>query len=149
MCARVVPGSVEIEPASLTQVMAGASGETVVIPDDVGNVARDLRAIDPTLRVRYSVRGGHFVVYQHLEHQDGRVEEHYVTTALSLDQRIVRRVEAIVLPDYDAGAAVVRAADEQRAQRAAAYRDALTGNADQLAHALRRDLGVKDRIAVP
>jgi hypothetical protein len=146
---RVIPGSVAIEPASLTQVITGARGEAIVIPDDAGNVARDLRALDPTLRVRYSVRGGHYVIYQQIEEPGGRVVEHFVTTAMQLDQRIVRRVEALVQPDHDAGAALEATLREKRARRADAFRERVAGHGDQLAHALRRDLGVRDRIAVP
>ncbi len=149
MHARVVPGSIAIEPASITQVLASACGPAVVIDDDAGNVARDLRALDATLRVRYSVRGGHFVIFQVIVEPDGRVVEHYVTTALQLDQRIVRRVEQLVHPSYDAGAELERAAHERRAADRAGFREELAGHAERLAHALRRDVGLKDRIAVP
>ena len=144
-----MPGSVPIEAASLTQVMTGAGGEMVVIPDDVGNVARDLRALDPTLRVRYATRGGHYVIYQQIDEADGRVVEHFVTTARQLDQRIVRRVEQLVQPDRDAGAALETTLQARRAERAAAFHERVASHGEQLAHALRRDLGVRDRIAVP
>ena len=140
----------ELEAATLAQVIEGADGRTYEVPSDVGMVVRDLRAIDPTLRVRYSERGRHFVVYQHIESPDGRVVDHLVLTALELDQRVVNRVREIASPDYDFVADSVRRRAQRERDSKAELRDRIRAEGDRAAHAARKDLGLdKARIFVP
>lgn len=149
MGVQVVPQQIEIEPASLTQVLDGYDGTFYEITDDTVNVARDLRAIDPSLHLRYSRRGRHYVVYQLIELDDGGRKEHLVTTALECDQRLVRRVREITHPSYDLAADLDRVEREGRAARDNALVRGLHENGDRLAHAARQGFGLKDRIFVP
>ena len=97
----VVPGVHRIEPVPVAQVLDGYDGRMILVDDDVAGVAADLRAIDPALELRYSERGGHFVVVQVLDEPDGRHVEHLVTTAPECDHRIVDRVRQVTDPSYD------------------------------------------------
>jgi len=140
----------ELQPATLSQFLEGQDGRMYEIPADVGMVVQDLRAIDPTFRVRFSERGGYFVVYQHIVQPDGRVVDHLVLTAVELDQRVVNRVREIASPDYD----LVADSERRRARHERERRDALgariRAEGDRTAFAVRKDLGLdKARIFVP
>lgn len=136
----------EIQPATLAQVQRAADGRMVEIPDDVANVAKDLQTIDPSLRLRWSEVSGHYAVYQHFEHPNGVIEDHLVLTAQECDQRIVKRVERIAHSSYDFEAELAKGAKgrEDRSE----FRESLGDYGERLEHALRRDLGVRDRIAL-
>jgi hypothetical protein len=138
----------EIQPAPIATVQRDDGGRMVEIPGDVGNVVADLRRLDPTLRVRFSEHGRYYVVYQLVEHPDGRTEQNLVLTAMQLDQRIVKRVEKIMHPSYNFVAELRRGADDRKAESRRVFRDKLESRAAELAHAARKDLGVKDRIAL-
>lgn len=139
----------EIRPASLTQVMEGQDGRMLVLDDDVGNVAADLRAIDHRLVLTYSERSGHFVVMQVFEEDDGRVTEQLVTTALDCDQRLVERVRRITHPSYDLAAELAKGSETHTRARREALDEQIEAGADKLVHSLRRDHGIRDRIFVP
>lgn len=143
-----------IEPAHIDQIHAGADGRVVVIEADVGNVAADLRGIDPCLRLRYSEGGGHFVVYR--VHRDGqpcrdddpeRTEE-LVLTARECDQRIVHRVRMIDSQGrggYDFLKEVEKQTVGAYWDRRERFREKVRPLAEQAAHAARKDLGTKNR----
>lgn len=133
--------SIEINPASLTQVMQTRKGGMLLVDDDVQNVAQSLRDIDPSLRLRFDPHADYFCVYQVVEEPDGSESEKMVTTAQDLDHRIVHRVREVVSPRYDfmaeldkQDAAAAKAKDDEQTER---YGDI----ADKLAWALRKDLG--------
>lgn len=150
MSVAVRPAVHDIEPVPLTQVLEGYDGRMVVVDDDVAGVARDLRAIDPALVLRYAERGGHFLVVQVLD-EDGRHSEHLVTTAQECDQRLVDRVRKITHPSYDLVAELQRVdAEGQHArEQNGPIATALAERGDELAFALRRDLRIQNRIFVP
>jgi hypothetical protein len=143
------PGVHEIRPASLAQVMQGQDGRMVVLDDDAGNVAADLRSIDRSLRLVYSERGGHYVVMQIRDEPDGRRSEHLVTTALDCDQRLVERVRKITHPSYDVAAELAKGPDRQARERRRQLDAQIEAGADQLVHSLRKDHRIRDRIFVP
>lgn len=143
------PGVHEIRPASLAQVMEGQDGRMLVVPDDVANVARDLRAIDPSLRLVFSERSEHYVVMQVRELPDGRTQETLVTTALDCDQRLVERVRKVTHPSYDLAAELAKGPQRQERARRERLNDQIEAGADKLVHSLRKDHGIRDRIFVP
>jgi hypothetical protein len=141
---------VEISPARLAQVQTARGGQFVEITDDVQNVAADLAAIDPGLRLRYSEAGGYFVVYHVQELPDGKRREHLVTTAQELDQRLVQRIRAIdARTGYDYARELDRLEREAEQQRDREFSERTGPIAERLAHAVRHDLGVQSRIFVP
>lgn len=150
MTVAVRAGTHTIQPVALQQVVEGFDGRMILVDDDVANVARDLRAIDPALELRYSERHGHFVVVQIID-QDGRRGEHLVTTAEECDQRIVERVRQIADERYDLAAelARVQAQGERDSKANGPLAEAVDENVDRLLHAIRRDLRVQNRIYVP
>lgn len=141
--------TIEITPATLAQVHRTRNGHQIAIDDDVQGVARDLLAIDPSLRLHYDPHGEYYVVKQLVTERDGTVTEKLVTTALELDQRIVHRVRQIAHPSYDYAAELDRvdaAADRERDRRQA---ELVGPMAERLAHALRKDLGATNRAFMP
>jgi hypothetical protein len=140
----------EIPAATLAQVTAAADGTMALVEDDVCNVARDLRQLHPDLRLRFSESAGHFAVYQQIEKQ-GRVQQHLVTTSQVCDQRLVKRVRMLLSPEYSFGDEVARVQAQRQRERKRAFVEKLGDPGERAFHALRKDLGIKDRafIKVP
>jgi hypothetical protein len=140
-------------PAKLAQIQQARNGRLVEIDDDVVGVARQLRDIDRSLRLRYcELPDGHddyWLVYRLVEHPDGSAEEQMVTTAMELDARIVKRVQKIAAEDYDLVAELDRLDRESERARDHELHERNGPVAERLWHALRKDLAVQDRIFVP
>lgn len=130
---------IQVEPASLTQVIRGRGGRLVYVDDDVCNVAKTLRAVDPSLRLAYNEVGEYYVVYQTLA--DG--SEHLVTTAQELDQRLVHRVAEVCSPGYDAGRELDLLHDVADAEHERHFHQRTGEVGERLAHAIRSDLNIK------
>ena len=144
-----------LSPARLDQILE-TRNRHVVVDADTCSVVDDLRRIDKTLGVRF-VDGPQpfFAVYQEIEHPDGKIEQHLVTTVQAhlnsfgtysgLDNRIVERVRKITHESYD----FMAKADEKKRKFEADQkneREQLYGEyGEQAAHAIRKDLGVKTR----
>ncbi|NCA17935.1 MAG: hypothetical protein EBS90_12990 [Betaproteobacteria bacterium] len=144
-----------LAPARFDQFVETRNRQVLVDADSC-SIVKDLKAIDSTLGVRF-VDGPEpfFAIYQDIEHPDGRREQHLVTTAQAyptsfgtytgLDARVVERVRQITSPDYDfmkEAEQIKRDYDEaKRRERADAFGDA----AEQAAHAIRKDLGIKTK----
>lgn len=138
----------EIEPATITQLQRARDGRLVEIEADVGGVAAQLREIDPGLRLRYAEASDIFIVYHRTSPRPGWFNEELVLTARQLDGRILERVRQIAARDYDFLAELDRIdAEADRAQEAR-FADQVGDAAQRLAHALRRDRGVKNRAAI-
>lgn len=134
----------EIRPATLTQITKGRDGELVAIDDDVQNVANGLHEIDPHLRLRYSERGGYFVVYwkpEDWEEGDG----YLVFTAQDLDQRIVQHMRELHHRCKQPGYSFADELDAQEAKHKRegehAFAERMGEVGERLAHAMRDDLG--------
>lgn len=128
----------ELQPATLAQVRLAKGGRMVNVDADVGDVVRQLREIDRTLRVRYAEDGGYFVVYQLLDNGD----EHLVLTAQELDARIVERIRKVNSSAYDF-VAELEAGDRQReADHDHALREQVGEIGERLRFAMRRDKGL-------
>jgi hypothetical protein len=136
----------------MAQVRRSRDGKMVEIDQDVLDIAAQLRQIDPLLHIRWSELAGHFVVYCREESApEGR--GHLVTTAQELDQRLVRRIEEIAWKQRQSSYSFADElekveADKDKAQRHHMHEE-IGERAERLAHALRKDLGVKGRIYVP
>lgn len=130
----------EIVPATLTQVVRGRGGSTILIEDDVCGVAQRLKEIDDSFRLRYNEQGEFFVVYQLTG--DG---EKLVTTAQECDARLVERVRRVASDSYDYGAEVTKAEDEADRIKNEQFKEEVGEISERLAHAVREDL----RKAIP
>lgn len=144
----------EVRPthASLAAVIKSREGAMVMIEDDVQNVANDLRDIDPHLRLRYSEAGEYFVVYWKPDDEDEGCGD-LITTAVEIDQRIVKDVREIYhrcsQPGYSFADEHERREDEAKRERDHALREANGELYERLAHAMRKDLGATNRAFIP
>jgi len=126
----------------------------ILVEDDVGNVAADLREIDPGLRLRYSENGGFFVVYHYRRTGRGPDDfrEELVLTAYECDQRIVNRVREIDAQRRGAlkfSEELTKAEDHRKRNSLEAIKDKQREKAERVYHDLRKEAGVKTRIYVP
>ena len=139
----------DISPGTVTEVKRALEGDLVEISPDVQEIATRLQEIDPALRLRFSEAQGVFVVFEVQQLPDGSSKEHLVTTARELDQRLINRILELSDPNYDFAGEIERL--EQQAERDSDHAfDERTGeSAERLAHAVRKDLGLKQRIFVP
>lgn len=158
-----------VGPARLDQVQKAWDGGMVIIDQDVGGVAEELRRLDPGLKVRVAQRGDCFAVfYQHCaahqQHQrdcadctnddiqpSGATARDLVLTRKAwknsfgtlegLGMDVVEECRLISSSSYDFAREVERqnkAAEKAKHDRIQA---ATAENAEQLAHAIRRDMG--------
>lgn len=140
---------IDIEPASIAQVKRTDRGKLVAVDDDVQNVANDLAEIDKGLKLSYDPDQDIYIVFHKRVEGDGSVSEHLVTTARECDQRIVWRVKEISLPGYDYAAELERVEAAAKKARDDQFREEIAPLAEELRHAMRRDLGLDhDRIFV-
>lgn len=135
---------IEIEPADFTQFVKGRNGQMIEIPDDVGGVAAGLRRIDHHLRLRFSEKGGYFVVYwkpDASEPGDG----YLVFTAQELDARIVKRMEEVhhrcTTGNYSFIGELEAREKEAANQADHEWTEAHGEMFEKLAFAMRKDLG--------
>jgi hypothetical protein len=147
----------DVEPAHIDQLLHCEDGDWVLIDADVGGVVAALQAHDPTLRVRFNKRGHAWVIYQDLSDGGPRHDELILavnaeqgpTGAWSgLDQRIVDRVMLIDshgTSGYDFAKELERANAANEKAKADRRSERLGEMGEQLRHALRKDLGVKNR----
>jgi hypothetical protein len=127
---------IDIDPVSVAQARRSRTGRMVAIDDDVVNVARDLRDIDPRFRLFYNEDEHVFVVELHEEGV-----EHLVGVYRELDQRIVARARRFTRPDFDLAAEIENSESEAAAANDARRAEQLGDASQRLHHALRTDLG--------
>jgi len=128
----------EIKPATIDQIIKGRNGKRVVITNDVGDVARQIKEVSPDLELHYNETAQYFVVVQ--KHENG---EHLVTTAQELDGRIVERVKQITNPQYnfDIEAAKIEKAEKEAMEKR--RKEHISEVGERLAHGFRKDLNIK------
>jgi hypothetical protein len=136
---------VEIQRASLAQVVEGRGGQTVTITEDVGDIAQHLKRLDDRLILRWNERGEYFQVIERLP--DG--SESLVTTARELSPALIDHVRKLGHSSYDF-AKELEAAD-RKAEREKDWRfEQEVGEiGEHLAHAIRKDTEAKHRIFLP
>jgi hypothetical protein len=140
----------EIEPASLEQVKRGRNGKLHLITEDAGGIAKRLKEIDSRLHLRYSERGEYYVVYAR-EEDDLPGTGYMVATYQELDARIIKDIERVrwlnEQPDYSYADELEKKNAEAEAARDYAFSQKIGENAEKLAWALRKDLGLTDHTA--
>jgi hypothetical protein len=135
--------AIEIQPASLGQVKRSSRGQLVEITQDVTDVAKQLRDIDPDLHLLFNDEQGFYIVQHHVHEPDGSVTEHVVLTAKQLGSNIVDRVRQISSDGYDYVRELEQMENQARRDREHAEREARGPILEELAHALRKDLGLR------
>lgn len=130
--------------ATLTQVRAGRGGRMIEIEVDVLDICRRIQEIEPSLGVDYNEVGQYFRVYQTIGG-----EKHTVTTVNELTPELVERIRRLAHPSYDLAAELDRLDAEADRERQHAFKEKIGEIGEQLFHAARKDLEVKDRIWLP
>ena len=138
----------EIQPASLAQVVTGRGGRLIPITEDVANIARRIKEIDDSLSLQFNERGEFFVVVQTVETPDGP-EEKRVLTAQQLDERLIHRLKHITHQSYDFVAEMDRIDAQARKDEEHRFHEKAGEAGEVAAHALRKDLGLKGKAFVP
>jgi hypothetical protein len=133
-----------MQHATLTQVREGRGGRMVEIEEDVLDICRRIQEIEPSLGVDYNEDGQYFRIYQLI-----RGEKHTVTTTTELTSELVERIRRLAHPSYDFAGELERLDDEGTRQRRQAFREKVGEVGEELYHAMRKDLQVKDRIWLP
>jgi hypothetical protein len=135
----------EIRAASLMQVQQSKNGQMVAVDDDVLDVARRLREVNDSLRLRWSEAGEYFVVYE--LHEDGN--EYLVLTSEDLNPQIIERVQQISNSSYDYAKELdaLDAARDRELDRITHEKAGEVG--ERIFHAIGKDTGQKTKIFVP
>jgi hypothetical protein len=135
----------EIAPATIAQVRLGATGKSVTVEDDVGDIARRIKEIDPALSLHWSDPGQHFYVME--DCKDGKPR--MVLTCNELDNRLIDRLRMLASPDHDYIAEVDRLDDAAQRAKDHAFHEQTGEIGERLAHAVRKDLQAKNKIILP
>lgn len=138
----------EIARASLAQLQRGRDGRKLLITEDVGDIAKRIAEIDPTLFVRFNEDGEFFQVFQRIE-EGPLVKEQLVTTAQELTPALVEHVRMLGSEDYDLAKEADRIDREAEKNRDHRFSEKIGERGELLAHALRKDKQVKTHIIVP
>ena len=139
----------EIQPASMAQVVEGRDGRRWGIDDDVGGIAKQLQEIDPKLRLQWNEKREFFMVVEVLEEGDGKSTERLVFSAKECDGRIVTRMRQIASPGYDFLAEIDQMDAQAEKDRDHGFSEKIGEAGEVAAHALRKDLEDQHRIVVP
>ena len=142
----------ELEPIAIQQIYRGKNGRAVEIEDDVLDIVKQIKQVDPNLYVRWSEKGEYFVVYCRLPHEPpgtGNV----VLMVPELDQRVVSMIQKAAWEqkqdDYSLADALDKKDDEADAKRDKEFSEQIGEYAERLAHAIRKDMDFdKQRMVV-
>jgi hypothetical protein len=132
----------EIPHASLAQVKQGRDGRRVLIEDDVLDVARRLRELDPNLMVEWN-EAGFFTISEMLP--DGT--QQLVTTTTDLNSAVPEYVAKLAKTDYVAEMDRMDAEAERKKEHR--FAEQIGERGELLHHALRKDLSVQNRVYLP
>lgn len=137
----------ELEPIALQQLHRGAKGNMIEVDADVLNVVKDIKQIDTTLHVRWSQAGEYFVIYCREPH-DPPGRGYSVLHTPILDQRVVELLQKAAWEQRQEGYSLADVLDkkDKEADKAQEYKfsQQIGERAEQLAYALRHDLGKMD-----
>jgi hypothetical protein len=135
----------DIEPANHEQVVKANDEDYVVIEQDLSEVVKELKEIDPRLGVRYNGVQKFYALYAK-ENIKGKEVEYLVSTFKKLDKRVVNRVREILSPSYDYVAELEKQEDQAKKDHEHKLHEQMGENAERLAFAIRKDLGIKDKM---
>ena len=135
----------EIKPATMAMVQRGRGGRLIAVDEDVLDVARGLKEIDPRLSLHFNENGGYFVVVETLDNGD----EKLVLTAQELGPNILDRVRKLASPDHDYVKEVEQLDRQAERDKDHAFHEQTGEVGERLAHALRKDLQAGNKIFIP
>lgn len=129
----------ELDAATIDQIRRSKDGGMVTIENDVGNIVAQIKAINDSLRVRWSEAGEYFVVY----HVYPSGKEELLTTAQELDGRLVKRIQKVTSGDYNYLEELDKLEAAKEAESDAKFKEQIGEYGERLGHALRKDLGIQ------
>lgn len=135
--------TIEIQPATLGQVVRSSKGDLVEVTQDVTNVAQQLQQIDPNLKLLFDEVQQFYLVRHDVPLPDGSVDENLVLTSQQLGGHVVDRVRQIASQGYDYVRELEKMENEARARREHEISERQGPILEELAFALRKDLGLK------
>lgn len=134
------PPDVEVKPASISQ-MQKVGNDWIEVQKDLGEIAAELKKLDRR-----------FVLYHSPHHQIYKItvretnwngtKEYLVTTTKHLDRRLINRIQMIMSNDYNYSAELAKQDEKADRDREYAFEQKMAANSEQLAHAIRKDLGL-------
>ena len=145
--------NIDLEPPK-AQVKAGRIAltdelELIPVEADVFHVVDRLKRIDAGLHLSYNRRDEVFVLQWKGLNHEGQYEEYLVGAYKELDARLVHLVEKLAARgdrNHETLAKELERLDAEKDREAAHVFSERQGPvAEQLAHALRKDLGIKNR----
>lgn len=134
--------TIPLEPASMDQVQGNLEHGFVTIDSDVGDIVKQIKAIDPRFSVEYNKRGEFFALFTTEPAPGGGETQHLVNTFKELDQRVVNRLMEILHPDYNFGQEIQELEDKHKADFEADWHDRVMEKSEHLAFVIRKELGI-------
>jgi len=139
----------DIEHADLIQVQRAIGGRhagaLVTIENDVLDVVRRLKEIDPHLGVYWNEVGEYFVIYEMCD--DGA--ERLVTTVKELDPKLISYFERLAHESWDVVAEMEKMDDLAEKDKKYRFAERVGEIGERLHHALRKDYEFKDKVFLP
>jgi hypothetical protein len=144
---------IDLEPPR-AQVKAGRLAltdrmELVPVEADVFGVAERLKRIDPGLKLSFNKKEEVFVLEWHGLNDKAELVEEFVGAYTELDGRLVNLVERLAAREnrnrYELAKELDRLDAERDREHAHEQYEKVGPIAEGLAHALRKDLGIKNR----
>lgn len=129
-------------PLATTEQVIKAGDDYYIISARDSALIKEINDIDNRLHVKFNRRQDFFVLYAKEQTPQGE-NQYLVKTFTKLDGRIVQRVREISDPSYDFIKEGEQMEKEHEAAKMHKIRESIGDTAEKLAHALRKDLGVK------
>lgn len=147
----------------LLRICALKDGRTYAVENDVLGVAKDLFALSTSiawrypeaiqdslqLRLRYSVSSDLFIVYVEYLTANHGMQQELVTAAPECDGRLFTRVQQIAHPSYDFLMDMEASDREKQREIDHKFNETMGELAQQLAHAVRKDMGIFFKSFIP
>ena len=148
----------KVEPARLNQILDAKGGQFVEVHADVGGVVKALREIDPGFGVRFPLDAREPYWHVYWQSEDKRKQELVMSVQAyqnssgvweGLDHRVVRRIMEIGDESYDYVKAIDRSRERADKDKADRTHELVFEHGEELAHAIRKDLGDKHKAFFP
>lgn len=145
----------EIRPLSLAQVQTGRDGRRYEVSGQAGEIAKQLKEMDPRLRVEFNEGGEYFTVYSSQLNGRGELVEDIVlrVQADEWDGRVVRYLAPRIHDVLNGRSIASRLDAEHDANKAAADKrleESVASRAYELMSSMQREvLSSRPRISVP
>src|SRR5688572_22380120 len=145
----------EIRPAPFPNVQRGRRGRVVFVDDDALGIAKELEGIQlpegyGSLRLGWNEFGEYFVVIQVMPNGEERLVTIWDPSLNGTpDYRLIQRVRKVIHPSYDIARELDKIDEQAKREADYSFSQKLQAKAEFVAHAVRKDIGAKNKIYVP